>query len=314
MSCQIVSLHDDAVGSRARIHVGLGFNCFEFTARVNDADINVLWSADGFEAGNDRPSGSGIPLLFPYPGRISGTSFSWGGKSYELEEGDGQGNAIHGFVYDRPWRLIDQDAKSATGEFHASKDDPDILNRWPSDFRIEVKYELAGNTLHATTTIENPGDSDLPFGYGAHPYFCVPLGAGDSSQCVVRVPVTERWELENMLTTGKRVGLGTSEEFQNGIAFGQTQFDDVFGGLVGSAEQFVAEIVDQSSQRSTRLKFDKTFEYCVVYNPAHRESICIEPYTCVPGAIELEQNGIAGGLKTLRSGEIFDSQFAIEIA
>ena len=57
----------------------------------------MLWAAADFAAGG-RPSSSGIPLMFPFAGRIRGTSFHFDGKQYALEAGDGLGNAIHGFV------------------------------------------------------------------------------------------------------------------------------------------------------------------------------------------------------------------------
>ena len=55
--------------------------------------VDINWSAPGFAEGPQRPSGSGIPVLFPFPGRIQGTVFHWEGKDYSLPAGDGQGNA-----------------------------------------------------------------------------------------------------------------------------------------------------------------------------------------------------------------------------
>ncbi|MFM7803819.1 MAG: hypothetical protein ACKPGK_04935 [Verrucomicrobiota bacterium] len=39
------------------------------------------------------------------------------------------------------------------------------------------------------------------------------------------------------------------------------------------------------------LEFGSAFRELVVYNPPHREAICIEPYTCVPGATHLPSFG-----------------------
>ena len=70
----------------------------------------MLWSHPDFAGGNERPSGSGIPLLFPFPGRIGKAKYSFGGREYQLEPGDAFGNAIHGFVHKRPWRVVEQAA------------------------------------------------------------------------------------------------------------------------------------------------------------------------------------------------------------
>ena len=96
MSVPSVTLIDSTTQSRADILVGFGFNCYRFTTHLDGQEVDVLWAADGFADGTHRASGSGIPLLFPFPGRIQGRSLTWQGKTFALEEGDGRGNAIHG--------------------------------------------------------------------------------------------------------------------------------------------------------------------------------------------------------------------------
>src|SRR5215471_5017570 len=99
----IVSITDSATGATARILVSLGFNCFSWRPVLSDGPREMLWAHPDFAGGNERPSGSGTPLLFPFPGRIAGARYSFGGRQYELEPGDNFGNAIHGFVHKRPW-------------------------------------------------------------------------------------------------------------------------------------------------------------------------------------------------------------------
>ena len=41
----------------------------------------------------------------------------------------------------------------------------------------------------------------------------------------------------------------------------------------------------------------------MVYNPPHRQAICIEPYTCLPNPFELERQGIDTGLSVLPPGK-----------
>ena len=120
MSVECITLTDDSSGATARILAGFGFNCFEFRVPHESGRIDVLWSVPGFETGKQRASSSGTPLLFPFPGRMPGTTFRWEGKEYRLTEGDRQGNAIHGFVLDRPWRVVEADQRSVTGQFQAS--------------------------------------------------------------------------------------------------------------------------------------------------------------------------------------------------
>ena len=80
MAIECISLHDPASGATARVLAGFGFNCFEFQVQHHGRPVDILWSADGFERGGERPSGSGIPLLFPFPGRIKGKTLRWDGR------------------------------------------------------------------------------------------------------------------------------------------------------------------------------------------------------------------------------------------
>ena len=104
----VVSITDPSTGASARILVSLGFNCFSWRPVLQDGSREMLWAHQDFASGNERPSGSGIPLLFPFPGRIGKARFIFGGREYFLEPGDRFGNAIHGFVYNRPWRVVQQ--------------------------------------------------------------------------------------------------------------------------------------------------------------------------------------------------------------
>src|SRR5262245_11079548 len=176
MSAEIATIRDAASGASADILVSHGFNCFRFTAM----DVEVIYAPPDFGAGTGRPSRGGIPLLFPFPGRIPGTTFQWDGKTYSLEPGDALGNAIHGFVHARPWRVVELSENRIVGQFHAWRDDASLQARWPADFQITASYAFRGNVLRGEFKIENPGESPLPCGFGTHPYFRVPLG-GDSA-------------------------------------------------------------------------------------------------------------------------------------
>ena len=97
MNKQLVELTDPESGARARVSVGQGFNCFSWQPVLEDGPREMLWADAAFDSGEKRPSGSGIPLLFPFPGRIGGAAFTFNGRDYQLEPGDAYGNAIHGF-------------------------------------------------------------------------------------------------------------------------------------------------------------------------------------------------------------------------
>lgn len=313
MPVETITLADPSTGSTASI-LTQGFNCYRFQAAPAGKQIDVLWSAANFAAGTERASGSGIPLLFPFPGRIQGTQFHWEGKIYHLQPGDKFGNAIHGFVHSRLWRVTRRTQQSAVGEFQASIDDPALRDCWPADFKITATYELSGNRLRSHFRLENPDPKNsLPCGFGTHGYFCVPLGGSSADECLVTVPIRERWKLKEMLVTGEREPLANATEFQAGLPFGQTQFDDCFTNLVFEGDACQSQISDPGSGRALRISFDRTFRECVVYNPPHRQAICIEPLTCPPDPFRLSKLGVDAGLRVLTPGQCFEARVEMRL-
>ena len=158
-SLQNVVLADPHSNAVAEILVGFGFNCHRLRLDCDTQSVEVLRSSPDFSTHAGNPTGSGLPVMFPFPGRILGTELRWKNKTYPLPAGDGQGNAIHGFVLDRPWRVISQEPQRIVAEFEAGRDAPELLRQWPSDFRISADYELAKNRFQMVYRVSNPSRS-----------------------------------------------------------------------------------------------------------------------------------------------------------
>lgn len=313
MPVENVTLTDRAAGSSAQILAGLGFNCYSFQTTHDGVPLEALWALPEFSSGTQRPSSSGIPILFPYPGRIQGRTLAWEGKEYSLPAGDRLGNAMHGFVHTRAWRVLERSDQRVVGQFQASLDDARILEQWPADFRITATYELAGNTLKSSFVCENPDDHPLPCGLGTHPYFRVPLGGNDAEQCRARLPVSESWQLDGMLATGVRVPLDGAAAYHDGLRLADMKFDNVFGDIQRIDGVALASVADPVSGRVVTMTFNDVFRACVVFNPPHRGAVCIEPYTCVPDPYRLQRMGIDAGLRVLAPGESFTATVEIRV-
>ena len=311
-----IDLRDPVTGATARIHPAVGFNCASFVAVIDGAPVETLWSEPDFVAsGAGKSTRSGIPLLFPFAGRIGDASYTWEGRTYPLTTaGRSDANAIHGFVVDRPWRVIALAADRAEAEFQGSIDAPETLAEWPSDYRIRVAYALEGNALHCDVRIDNPGDAALPFGFGTHPYFRVPLGGGDADACRVTVPALEFWPLADMLPTGERLPVDAARDLRHGVPFRDIQVDDVLSSLIASDGAIVATVLDPTSGIEVRQSWTMAFPHCVVYTAPARESIAIEPYTTAPDAFRLRDAGIDPDLVVLQPGEAWHVRITIAVA
>lgn len=305
---EIIRITDEASGSSAQIAAHLGFNCFDFRAVVEGRAVEVIDAHPGFSQGGEKPSWNGIPLLFPFPNRIRGGRFTWSGKEYHLPEGsvayDAAGNAIHGFCLDRPWRVTESTASSVTGAFQLSVDAPDRRDFWPEDFLIEVKYTVQGATLRSDIRIVNPGDSPLPWGFGTHSYFRLPLSADSSpGRCLVQAPASQQWELEDCLPTGVRSPVTESQDLREGEYYDVLKLDDVLTGLPEGDAPIDCQILDEQAGLQVTQRFPSLFRELVAFTPPWTKAVCLEPYTCVTDAINLQQQGLDAGWKILDPGQ-----------
>ncbi len=309
-----IVIRDPNSGAEAKILAEFGFNCFSFQAPVDGELIEVLDAEPGFSADGGRASGNGIPILFPFPNRIREGRYRWNDQDFQLTELDGDGNAIHGFVLDRPWRVTASGTNFVVGEFQLSVDAPDRLPHWPADFILELRYEVAGSTLGCQITITNPSQDPLPWGFGTHAYFRMPL-AGDSgaTDCLVQAPAAESWELINCLPTGKKVPVDGHVDLRDGRRLGDRPLDDVLTGVEPQNGHIETLAMDEKAGLQISQKTDSIFRELVVYTPPTGRSVCLEPYTCVTDAINLEEAGHDTGWLVLPPGEKIQTWINIEL-
>lgn len=307
-------LTDNQFGSQARLLPEVGFNCFSLQIPVAGQLIEVLDADTDFAEGGKRGTRSGIPWLFPFPNRIKRGHYLWNGVAYQLPVSDAFGNAIHGFVMDRPWRVVSADAQSAIAVFQLSVDAPDRRPLWPSDFLLEVRYTLRQACLRADVRIVNVGEQPLPWGLGTHPYFKLPYAENSKyGQCLLQVPAEETWELYECLPNGHRSKVHGSTDLRQGLALEGVQLDDVLTGLKRVKNRITTSIMDPRAGVQMTQVTDWIFRECVVFTPPGRSCVCIEPYTCVTDAINLQREGIESGWQVLGIGEEYRTWLEIHL-
>ncbi|MBI1346712.1 aldose 1-epimerase [bacterium] len=310
----VVTLTDIDTGATAKVLPDLGFNCFQFRAMVAGQPVDVLDAVPSFESGQERPSRSGIPILFPFPNRIRAGQYTWKGQAYQLPVTAAQPNAIHGFCLDRPWRVINQGTNFVTGHFQLSVDAPDRLAFWPCDFILEVDYELLHNRLRANFRISNPGDRSLPWGLGTHAYFKLPLGPDSRiGDCTVEVPARRYWPLDQSLPTGETLPVDEGRDLTSGAYVDTLTLDDVLTDIDTSGPQFDCVILDERAGLQVTQTCPPIFREIVAFTPPQRSAICLEPYTCPTDAINLQQQGHDVGWRTLSPGSEFHTWIDLSV-
>jgi aldose 1-epimerase len=119
--------------------------------------------------------------------------------------------------------------------------------------------------------------------------------------------------LKDLLATGRKLPVPPDKDLRHGMPFGQTRLDNILWNLDTKAGRVETSLADPDGGCRLRISFDAQFRGCVVFNPPHREAICIEPYSCVPDAWRLAAQSIDAGARVLAPGETLSTWFEIEL-
>lgn len=309
----MITIRDAATGSTASLLPERGFNCFSFRPVLDGQPIEVLWSEPGFGP-ESPPDLSGIPILFPFGGRMTGGAFEFESQRYETPSAkDDRADAWHGFVMRRPWRVTSQAENCVTAEFQASVDDPALLDEWPVDFAIAVTYAVAGPELRAEFIISNPDQKRLPFVLATHPYFQLSLGGAKPEASQVTIPASAYWELVDGMITGRTLPVDQRNDLRDGPPLDGRKMNDIYGDLEMTNGQFVCSVHDLIANRTVSQIAADGADCCIVYTHREREAIAIEPYIGIPDSFRLAAMGIETGMKVLEPGEEYRTTIVVRL-
>ena len=313
---QVYVLRDDATKAEAKIAPSLGNNCYSFGLPFKGEWVNLLDAPPDLGTLKQRPTAYGNPILFPFPNRIRGGKFTFEGKTYTFDKPPQSPNSIHGLLLNQPYQVESANADAVNGASLVcrldSREFPEVMRQYPFPFEIRVTYTLKESILTMGIQIKNLGDGNMPMGFGIHPYFRAPLSAKSSAeQCLITVPASKYWELDQFLPTGKIFDVEERLDLRRGKPFAGMRFDDVFTGVILSDGVSRCIINDPEAGIRMVLESDAQFRELVVYTPPNRPSICFEPYTCPTDAINLAAKGIDAGVIILKPGEAFSGTIRI---
>jgi aldose 1-epimerase len=180
---------------------------------------------------------------------------------------------------------------------------PDARNRWPGDAVLSIIYRLTRDRLRIDIRVRNVGDQPFPFGLGLHPYFRLP-GNPDVSRYILHAPARTVWPLVDSLPTGERRAVPDELNWNRPRTIGGTQLDTLYGDLGAIREDDGGLLLRATLghvDRPGRVELWTTadFRESVLFTPPHRKAVCLEPYTCVSDAVNLEARGIDAGWQEL---------------
>jgi aldose 1-epimerase len=291
-----------AGGGEARIAPAWGANLFSWT----DGDVAILEPVPLADIAA-RPTSYGIPLLLPFPNRMSGGGFEYGGRRFEVDP------PRHGFVRSRPWRMVDAGVTATTAwiscEFDA-RHHSEVLAQFPSPFRVQLTVRLGDGALDLQVAVTNVGDQVMPFGFGIHPYFRRPANG------TLVVPASRCWQLADSLPTGEQVEVDADTDLRAPRDLSELELDHIYTGLAAGADgRARCVLADLDTGLSVLVEADAAlFPHSVIYTaPSPREAICIEPYTCPTDAFNLAARGVPANVIELAAAETIELDLGIRV-
>lgn len=268
---------------------------------------------DGFGEDDYATGTSRGQLLVPWPNRVDGGKYAFGGEEYQLPLNEPErNNAIHGLTRWMNWTVRNRETSKITMELvlHAQPGYPFILS-------LLQTYELSAHGLKVTNWAQNVGDETLPYGVGSHPYLTVGTDRIDSNY--LRIPARKYFENdERLIPQPPPVSVeGTPYDFRQPRQIGATEMDLNFTDLIRDEDGYAkVRFSAPSGQPEVTVFMDGAHEHLQIYtgddlptSDQRRRSLTLEPFTCASNALN---NGY--GLRTLEPGQTFESVWGISIA
>ena len=249
----------------------------EVGAGLREYSANGAPVLDGYAADAVCDSGRG-QLLMPWPNRIDGGSYDFGGQSHQLALDEPERrNAIHGLVRWAAWTVVERAADRVRLE-HRLHPSPG----YPFALALGVEYALTADGLSVLTEATNVGADACPYGAGAHPYLAVPGDRVDDA--TLQVPARTVLQADERGLPVGSVPVEGELDFRTPKPVGEVKLDHCFTDLVRDEDGLARVRLGE-----TTLWADESYPYLMIFTGdplpvGARRSLAVEPMTCAPNA------------------------------
>jgi aldose 1-epimerase len=242
----------------------------------------------GYDADELPPAGAG-QLLAPWPNRIDGGRYVFGGAEHYLALTEpARGNAIHGLTRWMPWAAVRHEADSVL-----LRSVPHGHQGYPFCVEIEAEYRVdPGTGLHVSITARNRGSRAAPWGTGSHPYLTT--GSPSVDECELTLPAASWLPMDDRgIPSGPAETVeGTDYDFRQPRAIGSTQLDHALTGLDRDGEGRAWAYLCAKGGEGSRValwaghgyRWLQVFTGDPLGEDLRRKAVAIEPMTCPPNA------------------------------
>lgn len=266
----------------------------EVGAALRTCQVAGRLLVEPFPAAAMADGAHGMTLL-PWPNRIRGGHYSFGGTEHQLPLTEPEaGNAIHGLLMWRPWSVRERGDSAITlsATLHPQPG-------YPFALEATVEYSIGPGGLSVTTTAENVGNETCPYGCGHHPY----LYPGEGTQvddCVLSLPASlHALADQSLLPFGKEEVSGTDMDFRQGRSIGGLRLDDGFSNLQRDPKGLAWASLSCPDGASIEMWVDRSYLHLQVFTgdtltpERRRRGLACEPMTCPPNAFQSGEDLLA---------------------
>jgi aldose 1-epimerase len=241
-----------------------------------------------YDADELPPAGAG-QLLAPWPNRIDGGRYVFGGAEHQLALSEpARGNAIHGLTRWTPWTAVRHDAGAVL-----LRSAPHGHQGYPFSLEVDAEYRLdPGTGLQVAITARNRGSRAAPYGTGSHPYLTV--GAPWVDECELTLPAASWLPMDDRgIPSGPAETVeGTPYDFRQTRAIGDTRLDHALTGLDRDGDGRAWAYLAAKGGEGPRVGLwaDHGYRWLQVFTgdplgeDLRRKAMAIEPMTCPPNA------------------------------
>lgn len=261
---------------------------------------------DAIAAGTVRATAC-YPLV-PYSNRIARATLRAGGETFALARNFGDHpHSIHGVGWQRPW-TVEHAGPCAARLSLLHRPDGEDARAWPFGFRATQTFALAADggraTLSMSLAIESADPRPFPCGLGWHPFF-----PRDEATCLT-FRAAGVWETDATNLPTRRVAADGAWRFDPPRVLRGAALDHVFVGWDGRAT------IDSPTQGHTvAIEADPSLSFLVVYVPADRDFLAVEPVTHMTDAFNRAAGGEPGtGTRALDPGASYSCTMRITCA
>ena len=284
-----------------------------FGSNINELILKKRETLYDIIDGNpDRASFTGKGIfkganLIPFPNRLKDGKYTFGGIDYQLFKNyPEEGNAAHGFIYDKPFEVIQKKSETHFAQVTLRYLYDGSLVGYPFPFELHLIYTLSDSEgFQCESRFSNKHDQSIPFGSGWHPFFTF-------KKKVNQLSLKFSPEKEAMLDSSL-IPDGTFQDFNlfdSLKPIDKDSYDSCFY-LKNGSDGHYTELYDPKAEVTIQL-WQETgpgkYNYLQIYTPPHRNSIAIEPMTCTVNSFNSHD-----GLIILNKGQSFSAKYGVKL-